>query len=408
MPRFREFHLQLPHITLDNSKNLRWLYCNRVIRDLVNKLVYFFFPIFLFQYGQSNAWFVTTLSAVQLGFLIIAGYFLLARGVNAISLIFFGQLVRKYGHKQALVGSYILRLVHFTFLLFSLKQPLLLIMAAAFDGLQSALFWPSYHTILSKQTSKRSLGGDLGVLHFLLQVAQAIAPAFAGLVAITLGFPALFLFGLLGSILGLITAMFLEKQNDPDKVSIKEFLNWLKERRYLKFTLAVGSRYMSDVVLFIWPLYLFLLFGSIDKVGYLYTSALFLSIIITVILTIKLDKLKSKHYFSASGSILSLFWLARINMVSVWGIALLDAFDRIVANFHWLFFDLLWYKRGKGSQAHSYFVYSDLVQQIAMCFTWVLIVIIFLVSSLWQTLFIIAALATVLSTLMQSKHEGTR
>lgn len=404
MPRFREYHLHLPHLGFDNSKNLRWLYLNRILRDLINKLVYFFLPIFLYQFGQAQLPKFLGLDTIKSGFLMIVFYFLLVRPINALILIPFGKLVSKIGHKQALVQSYTLRIVHFIFLYFSFQHPIFLLFAGFFDAVQSALFWPSYHTVLSNQTSKRLIGGDLGILQFLLQLVAAVSPAFAGLIIVNLGFSALFLLGLAGTVLGLITTLFLDTKDDRDKISFQEFLFWLKETKYIKFALAVGSRYVSDVVLFLWPLYLFLLFGSVDKVGYLYTVALFLSIIITIFLTVKLDKIKSRKLFMFSGGFLSVFWLMRTSIVSVWSIALVDAFDRLVANFHWLFFDMTWYKRGKGGQAHSYFVYSELLQHLTMSLTWLVAAFVFLSSSIWTTLFIIAALSTVLSTLMQNKH----
>lgn len=400
---FRKRRRHLPEFSADNGHNLRWLYFNRILRDLNNKLIYFFLPIFLYQLGQEHLLQLTGFDSIKSGFLMIVLYFLLSKPINALALIPFGRLTAKIGHKQALIQSYTLRIVHLIFLYFSVKQPLFLILASTFDALQSALFWPSYHTVLSRQTSKRSMGRSLGILQFLLQLVAAIAPAVAGAIVVTLGFSVLFLVGLWGTILGLITTLFLEFKDDHDVISLKEFFSWLKERRYIRFALAVGSRYVNDVVLFLWPLYLFLLFGSVDKVGYLYTIALFLSLIITVFLTVRLDKIKSRRFFAVSGSLLSIFWIIRTSIVSVWSIAIVDALDKIVSNFHWLFFDVIWYKRGKGSQAHSYFVYSELLQHLTMSLTWIVAASILLVNSVWAALFIIASLSVALSTLMQNK-----
>lgn len=405
MPLFRKHHLQIHQFGIGRSANLRWLYLNRVVRDLTNKLVYFFLPIFLFEVGQTHLAKLIDLDSNKSGFLMIILYFLMARPINAVLLIPFGKLISKTGHRQAMIQSYFIRALGFVFLYLSIKQPGWIVLAAALDGVQCALFWPSYQTTLSKQTNSETMGKNLGMLQFLTQLVGALSPAIAGLIVLYLGFDALFLVGIVTSLICLITVLMLDQPHDRDKISFTEFTTWAKERRYVKFALAVGSRYISDVVLFLWPLYLFILLKTVEKVGYLYTASLFISMVLTAVLTFKIDQIRSRKLFKVSGGLISIIWLIRLNLVSIWGIAFVDAFDRLASNFHWLFFDVTFYKRGKGSQAHSYFVYSELIQHTVMSIAWLLAGLLFFSSSIWTVLFILAAVSTAMTTLMQSKYS---
>lgn len=398
-------HLKLTQFGVSHTANLRWLYLNRVLRDLANKLVYFFLPIFLFQFGQENLVNLTNLDSFKSGFLMIIAFFFVVRPINALLIIPFARVTFKIGHRRALAYSYFFRALGYAFLYLSVDQPICIIFAAILDGVQGALFWPSYQTILSKQTHAETMGKNLGLLQFVLQLVSVLAPALAGLVVLYLGFDTLFLIGVLVSLASLITVLMLDLPQERDKIGLKEFITWAKERRYIKFALAIGSRYVSEVVLFLWPLYLFILLKNIERVGYLHSVSLFLSMMLTIFLTFKIDKIKSRKFFKFSGLILAAIWLIRVNLVSVWGIALVDAFDRLVSNFHWLFFDVAFYKRSKGSQAFSFFVYSELIQHSVMSVIWLLAGILFLSNSIWTTLFVVAAFTTILTTLMQAKHN---
>ena len=405
MPLLRESYLRLTSLGFGRTVNLRWLYLNRVLRDLSNKLVYFFLPIFLYQLGQEHLAQWLHLDSVKAGFLMIIAYFLIVRPINAALVIPLGRLVNKIGYSQALAQSYFFKAVSFVFMYLSVEHPGFILVAGFFDGMQGAMFWPNYQAVLSKQSNVDSMGKDLGLLHFILQFVAAISPALAGLLVFYFGFDALFLVGVMVSLMGLITALMMDLPRERDQISFREFRRWAKERKYIKFGLAVGARYVTDVALFLWPLYLFILLQAVDKVGYLYTTSLFISMILTAVLTFKIDKIKSRKLFKFSGGILAIIWLIRLNLVSVWGIALVDAFDRIVSNFHWLFFDVTFYKRGVGSQAHSYFVYSELIQHTVMSLAWLLAASLILSGSIWSVIFIVAAVSTALTTLIQSKHE---
>lgn len=405
MPLLRESYLRLSSLGIGKTVNLRWLYLNRVLRDLSNKLVYFFLPIYLYQLGQQHLGEIFKLDSVRAGFFMIIVYFLIVRPVNAVLVIPLGKLVNKIGYSQALAQSYFFKAVSFVFLYLSVDQPWFIVVAGFFDGMQGAMFWPNYQAVLSKQSEPNSMGKDLGLLHFVLQFVGAISPALAGLLVFNFGFDVLFLVGILVSLLGLICSLMMNLPKERDQISFREFKLWARERKYLKFGLAVGSRYITDVALFLWPLYLFILLKTVDKVGYLYTASLFISMIITAVLAFKIDKIQSRKLFKFSGGILSIIWLIRLNLVSIWGIALVDAFDRIISNFHWLFFDVTFYKRGVGSQAHSYFVYSELIQHTVMSLAWIFAASLFFSGSIWNVLFIVAAISTALTTLLQSKHE---
>ncbi len=404
MPRYREHHLSLPFFNVDRSRNMRLLHLLRVTRDLTNKFALFFLPIYLFQLGMETSLLqFLPVSPLQRGLLTIAFYYI-STGIVGIALsIPFGRLVSKIGYQRALVLSDAMRLVQFLGLFYLHSNPffMLFVAVALIDGANSLFFWSSYWTILSKQARRNRMGGDLGLLQLLLQIVAVVTPALSGILALLLGLEMLFLAGVAFALISMIIVLFMDTEEVKYTVSWKEFRRWLHERRYERLALSMAGKYINDATVFIWPLYVFLLLGSVDKVGYLYTISLFLAMIVVFFTGTYLDKSKNKKPFFLSGGLLAAVWLAKTQVVTVWGIAISDAVERLSSNVHGLYFDVAVLKRGKGSKAICYFIYRELLISGVKVVFWSLFAIFFLLFGEWKALFVFASLGVMLSLLIK-------
>ena len=202
----------------------------------------------------------------------------------------------------------------------------------------------------------------------------------------------------------MILTLFMDIKGTRDVVSFKEFRGWLREKQFKKLTLSIAGRYINDAALFVWPLYVFIFLGSVDKVGYLYTISLFIAMMFTFFISVYIDHTKSRKPFFLSGGILSVLWLLRTQFLSILSIALIDVVERLTSNFHWLFFDMLLMKRGKGSNALSYFVYREIVLNVTAIAFWVIFAGFFMLNWGWNSLFLFAAVGVILSLLMKDRE----
>lgn len=406
MPRIQSHHLHLPFYHIDDSRNMRLLFATRIIRDIVNKVSLFFLPIFLFQLGQ-NIEFLSQLGlqSFQKGAIILGGFYFLAKILSFIFGIPLGNLIQKIGYHKAFTYSYLLRLIEFLALYFSVQQPLLLLVAIVLEAIQSNIFWCSYLTILSKNALKNNIGKDLSLLQFALQIIATVIPAGAGLIASWLGLEVLFLLGFTGTLIAFIFASQMTLNNDQSRVSWKELKTWFADATFSKLAVAQAGRYIHDSILFLWPLYVYLIFGTVEKVGFLYTISLFLVLTITVFGGTYVDRSKTKKPFYMSGGVMSFLWLCRIQAFSVVSIALIDAFDKLLSNFHWLYYDTIFLRRGKGKKALAYFVYTEMANTLATATFWLLFLIFFLFFNSWTAIFIFAAIGVMMSTLISDRDE---
>ena len=407
MFRIKDHHLHLPHFTFDNSKDLRLLYAIRVTRDLGNKMAMFFLPIFLFSLGYETSqlgWLSVT--AFQRGMMVLSVFYILY-GILAFFIgVPTGILYRKIGYQRTFVISFLLRALFFICIYFSKQNFYFLIPAVLTDAINAQLFWPGYYSLISRNSLKKNLGKDVGFVNTIIHLLSVISPAISGIIAVLAGLENLFLIGLVLTLVSTFFAFELEQNVTNNSVSYKEFFKWMKESRFRQLAASYTGKYVYDVSIYIWPLYIFLLLGSVDKVGYLYTVSLFIAMLVTYFTGNYIDNHKNIKPFYISGGALSIITALRAQIVSVAGIAFIDLADRLVANVYSVYFDTMFIKRGKGHAVDAFFVYREMIVNIAIVLFWSITLIFFSFFSGWQPLYLFAAIGVLIGLLVKdSKYE---
>ncbi|HOA11748.1 hypothetical protein KBB59_01095 [Candidatus Woesebacteria bacterium] len=409
--------MKLPKLAFQKNKNLKHLYAIRLMRELVNKLVMFFLPIYYFNlhlpFWDKINWSLSlngqnTLTALQIGVFNIALFQLLDRLVAFLSAIWVAEWTIKLGTKHAFVMGQILYVLFAAFLFLSQINPYWIFLAVIIDGVQTNYFWNSYYYSLSRNSEHHKIGSNLGIINFLLNIITMISPALGGLIIAGLGYGNLFLLGLVLITIGLIFSISMDNVKVHDKISWEEFSTWMMEPGFRRLGLTFAGSYFNDGVLQMWPLYIFLLLGTSDKVGFLYSFSLLLAMVISYGVGAVIDKHKSRRPFVLSAGILSLFWIIRSFVVGFWSIVVVNTLDRITSSFHWLFFDRVWVVRGKGREGLSYFTYRQMITSAAAIVFWSLVFFLFyFFGEAWISLFLVAAVG-VLLTLLVKEHQDPK
>ncbi|MDH5533162.1 MAG: MFS transporter [Candidatus Pacebacteria bacterium] len=381
------------------------LYGIRVLRELTNNLVFFFLPLFLFQTGPKLAFFSQfDLSDFQKGMILVGMHYVLYRLAMGLSVLPVGKLiVRVIGFKNAFIISRLLAVLVFLLLKESTLVYPLVFLAALVDGIEGSFFWPNFYSIFGSNAKEKRVGEDLGLLQFLLQFVAMAAPAVGGLITLVLGFEMLFLFGVVLSMLGVTFAVAMHPEKMRVEPKFWEFWSWLKESRFRRLALSYVGNYTQQSVLALWPLYVFLIVEGVEKVGYLYSFSLFISMILSFFIGFYIDHNKSKKPFMVSGGLLSLLWFVRMQVIDIWGIAFVDITNRLIGSFHWLFYDSILIKRGSGKSVFPFFVYREIIISAGGILSWLTFIVIFIVSGDWKILFLIAAVGTMSSLVISDK-----
>lgn len=390
----------------DNSSQLRYLYGLRFIKDLIGKIAGFFIPLFLFQLSTKVDWLEGfDFSLLQSGIFIIASYYLVMRIGALLSSFIVARIISIQGTRSSFLLAALMQSVWLLSLGLSESHPLFLYLAAVVNGLHINFFYSPYYALLSRNTQKRHSGQDLSLLQLIIELTSVIAPALSGFIIVTLGYNTLFLLSFLGVIISLIIIAMMDTQKFRNIPNLSELKNWLKEKQYRKLSISYAGRYFNDAAIALWPLYVYLILGSVDKVGYLYSLSLFLAMMIIIFTGFYVDHHKNKKPFFFSGGIMSLIWLVRIQIVNIWSIAIVDTFNKMTSSFHWLFYDSLFLKRAKGGRDLSFFVYRELLISAFAIIFWSAVCLVFLLPFDWIGLFSLAAVGVLMSLLVSDKYD---
>lgn len=391
-------------LNFQKTKNLKYIYAIRLIRELANQLMVFFLPIYFFNIRFS---FMSQfeLSTLQEGIFNVAIIYVLIHLVSLLSAISIAKILIKFGIRQGFVMGHLFYALFILCLYLSVDNTYFVLIAALIDGLQINLFWNSYYYSLSRNSDQHKIGANLGLINFLLNLLAMISPALGGLIIITLGYQTLFLVGLVIVLLGVIFSVLLDNVKVRDSISHKEFFKWMSEPGFRRLALTFTGRCFNDSTITLWALYMFILLGNIQGLGYLYSLSLFLALFISYGAGSFIDKNKNSKQFLLSGGFLSIFWILRGFILNIWSIVILNAFDKLTASFHWLFFDRSWILRGKGREALSYFTYRQMIYSLAAILFWLIVALLFYFFIFaWKSLFIVAALGVLLTLLVKEHH----
>lgn len=393
--------------TFQRTKNLRYLYSIRIVRDLANQLMVFFLPLYFFnlRFPFMQRF---DLSGLQEGIFNVAMVYALTYLVCFFTAIPTSKILTKHGVRYGFVLGHLLYALYVLCLISSQTNTYLVLTAAVINGLHINLFWNSYHYSLSRYSNENKIGANLGIINFLLNLLAMVAPALGGIIIVTLGYQTLFLLGLFVILFGALFSLLLDNVRVRDGISFAEFFSWLSEPTFRRLATSFTGRYFNDASINLWTLYMFILLGSYDGVGYFYSLSLLLALIISYFAGSFIDQSKGRKQFVLSGGLLSVFWLLRSFAVNIWTITFINAFDKLASSFHWLFFDRSWIMRGKGREALSYFVYREMIYSLAALAFWGFVALIFyFFIAAWKSLFVAAAIG-VLLTLLIKEHKADR
>ncbi len=391
--------------TFQKTQNLKYLYAIRLVRELANQLLVFFLPLYFFELrfpfmSRFN------LSGLQEGIFNVALVYGLTYAVCFFLAIPTSRILTKHGLRYGFVLGHLLYCLYVLCLYFSRENPYLVLTSAVINALHINLFWNTYHFALSRFSAEGKIGSNLGIINFLLNVLSMLAPALGGLIIVTLGYETLFLLGLFIVLFGVLFSLFLDNHKVKDVVSYQEFWSWLREPGFRRLAVSFTGRYFNDASINLWTLYMFILLGSYEGVGYFYSLSLFLALLISYSAGSFIDQNKGKKQFWFSGGLLSIFWLLRGFVVNIWTVTIVNALDKLAASFHWLFFDRSWIMRGKGREALSYFVYREMIYSLAAVLFWLFVALIFyFLIAAWKSLFVAAAIGVLLTLLIKEHKE---
>lgn len=260
MPHVLHRHIQLHRL---HYTEMNELYASLSLHAFASGLVAIFVPIYLYNLNFSIT--------------VIAVFFIIGNLTKCLIYRPTAAMAGRFGPKHVLLASYILTFIY-TLLLFLLpERQWLLYPAALMHGLSAGVFWLSRHIDTASVISSERPTMEYSRLQILSLIAASSAPLFGGLIAAFFGIK----YSLLGSGLVLLLAMYpLLKTLEP-VLSANTLLPLFKTAPPKHLLANFAMNFQSIVAVLVWPLFIFLVVMSYEKVGIIASASLLLIVVVT-------------------------------------------------------------------------------------------------------------------------------
>jgi MFS family permease len=232
---------------------MRELYQFSLLFSFASALILIFEPIFFYKLG--------------LGLSTIALYYAIHYTLYVVLLPLGAKFAASFGTERSLTFSLPIFVLYFLSLAAIPDFPRCFWLALVLLTLHKIFYWPAYHAALAKQGDGGNRGTELSWLTVLRFGVGVAGPLIGGLIAASFGFQALFL---LTAVTVLISAAPLLKTREhyrPVTFSYREPWRALVVKRNRGMVLAMMGMGENLIDLVFWPIFMFIVLGSADKVG---------------------------------------------------------------------------------------------------------------------------------------------
>ena len=183
-------------------------------------------------------------------------------------------------------------------------------LVAIFSALQTAFYYMPFNIMFARAAREEKMGESVGRLYSYSQLACMAAPLFGGLAAIAGGFPVLIVIS--GSIFFAASFLFFFIPNDQAAIGFdfrKAVAMFKKHTRYAFIQIFYFfQKTLEDVI---WPVFIYLAFGSIFSVGMAGALIGLGGCLFMVLVGKRADAGNKNFLFKIGGIFLVAIWLLR-------------------------------------------------------------------------------------------------
>lgn len=369
------------------------------------QLTLFFLPLFLYQIGtETHIFSQLSISSFQKGVLMIGGYFLIQRITVFCSSLFVSRLIASIGSRSGMILGQLFNIFVLLVFILARTRPEILLFVAILEGVKITIFWNSYFTVLSDTAIYSKMGESVGTIEFFTKLLQVVIPALTGIILIRHGFWLVFGLGIVFHLISILALFVAPQVQKYQSGTLAEFKEWMKETGFQKFSVSIVGKYFVDSLQFMWPFFVYLLIGKVDRVGYLYSFVFFISLLFVYFSGWYVDHFRSRKPFTWSGIFLGVTWLLRSGVTGIWSIIAVDTVDKLASSVFLPFYDSLILRRGKGRKALAFFTYRELILSFSAILFWSFFLIYFLFVDDWRGFLLLGSIGMLLAIQLTDKR----
>jgi len=370
-------------------KALSW---NAFFRSIAGGLLGIFVPVYIFLLAKER-W-----GSVRGAILFIGIYVVIQRLVIIFSAIKMGELLGRLGFRRSILIASFLEVIGYLFLIRAGSFFAWLWLLPFVTALSIKLYWLPRHSLLAEDEKDRVMGRSLGWLNLIERGAGILGPFAGGVIATIFGFTWLFGIGLVLMIFSAIPMFFMPHHDHDDGISWKEFFVWIKEKKHRWFVLSFVGRGLDDTVgVWVWPLFVFAVVGSLEYLGGVTSAVLLLSMLAIFLASTWFDKKKNRKLIGLAIILTAVTRFVRGLAGSLMGIFALDSVNRVASPFFWLGVDRITYITAKHEEPFSFFVYREMIYSLGRMISALVLILCAGLANFWIVMWAVAALGIMLN-----------
>src|SRR3989344_1193500 len=234
---------------------LREFYFFSIFFSFASSLILIFEPIFFYKEG--------------VGLYRIALYYALHYFFYVLMLPLGGKFMSRFGLERSLTLAMPLFVTYFLVLAAMPIFPALFWVAWILLTIFKIFYWPAYHTVLARYGDGDNRGTELSWLIALTEGIGVLGPMLGGIVATLFGFPILFIMAALVALAAGWPLLKTKERFQRQRFAYLAPWRLMRERAFrgTLLTMVGWSENLIDLVF--WPIFMFMIVGSVDRLGFL-------------------------------------------------------------------------------------------------------------------------------------------
>jgi len=373
------------------------MYWNVFLRGMGTAMMGLFVPVYIYLIGREHWGLVG-------GLRLVAIYLIVQRFLLFMVTIPIARLVGKLGFRlSVLLGNFLLVLYYMMPSLVGEKVWVVVVMALL-TVVSIPLYWLSRHSVLAVDGKHERRGKEVGMITLLDRGAGVLAPVVGGVVAAVFGFRVLFALGAAVVMISCVPLFYMKHHDKDGKISWSSFGQWLrdKDKRHL-WRGFVGEGMDGLVTGFYWPVYVFVMIGSLEALGGLTSASMLLAMVTTYLAGKMFDRKRAlggdedENMYRGAELVFSFLRLARAGFTGLLGLFGIDVLSKIVSAYYWVPYGAYMYSAGKKDGGLKFYAYREMVYSLAIAVFALVLLWISLFWWRWWGIFGISALGILLT-----------
>jgi len=268
----------------------------QIIDALAFSISGIFIPILMLDYGYD--------------FRAIIYYFIIHNLVLLAGCFAAGYLAEGLGFKKILLFRYPFLFFYLIFLIYLKELDINIFVLAVASGLQSAFYYTPLNVLFARHTNANEMGGSLGKLMALPQIAGLAGPFLGGVIVYFFGFKPLFAATFIISFCSMLPLLLSPSLKDNYHFRPKKGLAFFKKHPKLILS-EIFDNIGGETDGIIWPIFVYFTVKNVVSIGALGTLVAIGSALFTLYIGKQVNKKNEKFFIRIAVPLLMVNWFVR-------------------------------------------------------------------------------------------------